>query len=168
MGYSRAVKVSILRRVLPPNNESIAKVSEEIGLNDQTIRNWVKAASEGQLLSEETSPRFINAQEKYLLIKEAASISEADKGMFLRERGLHSEHLTLWDQELREMMNQKQDLKNQEVKALKKRVIQLEKELHRKEKALAEAAALLIFKKKFEDVMMESEDDKLPKNTRLC
>jgi len=27
----------------------------------------------------------------------------------LRERGLHSEHLTLWDQELREMMNQKQD-----------------------------------------------------------
>ena len=93
MGYSRAVKVSILRRVLPPNNESIAKVSEEIGLNDQTIRNWVKAASEGQLLSEETSPRFINAQEKYLLIKEAASISEADKGTFLRERGLHSEHL---------------------------------------------------------------------------
>jgi len=69
MGYSRAVKVSILRRVLPPNNESIAKVSEEMGLNDQTIRNWVKAASEGQLLSEETSPRFINAQEKYLLIK---------------------------------------------------------------------------------------------------
>jgi transposase-like protein len=168
MGYSRAVKVSILRRVLPPNNESIAKVSEEIGLNDQTIRNWVKAASEGQLLSEETSPRFINAQEKYLLIKEAASISEADKGTFLRERGLHSEHLTLWDQELREMMNQKQDLKNQEVQALKKRVIQLEKELHRKEKALAEATALLMLKKKFENVMMENEDDRSPKNTRLC
>jgi len=168
MGYSRSIKVSILRRVLPPNNESIAKVSQEMGLNDQTIRNWIKQASEGQLLSEETSPRFINAQEKYLLIKEAASISEADKGTFLRERGLHSEHLTLWDQELREMMNQKQDLKNQEVKVLKKRVIELEKELHRKEKALAEAAALLILKKKFENVMMESEDDRLPKNTRLC
>ncbi len=168
MGYSRAVKVSILRRVLPPNNESISKVSEEMGLNDQRIRNWVKQTSGSQLLIEETSPRFINAQEKYLLLKEAASISEADKGTFLRERGLHSEHLTLWDQELREMMSQKQDLKNQEVKVLKKRVIQLEKELHRKEKALAEAAALLIFKKKFEDVMMESEDDKLPKNTRLC
>ena len=167
MGYSRSIKVSILRRVLPPNNESIPKVSEEMGLNDQTIRNWIKQASEGQLLSEETSPRFINAQEKYLLIKEAAGISEADKGAFLPERGLHSEHLTLWDQELREMMNQKQDLKNQEVKVLKKRVIELEKELHRKEKALAEAAALLILKKKFENVMMESEGDRLPKNTRL-
>jgi len=99
MGYSRAVKVSILRRVIPPNNESIATVSEEMGLNDQTIRNWVKSASECQLLSEETSPRFINAQEKYLLLKEAASISEADKGTFLRERGLHSEHLTLWNQQ---------------------------------------------------------------------
>jgi len=51
---------------------------------------------------------------------------------------------------------------------LKKRVIELEKELHRKEKALAEAAALLMLKKKFENVMMESEDDRSPKNTRLC
>ncbi len=129
MGYSRSIKVSILRRVLPPNNESITKVSEEMGLNDQTIRNWVKQAAGSQLLIEETSPRFINAQEKYLLIKEAASISEAEKGTFLRERGLHSEHLTLWDQELREMMSQKQDLKNQEVKVLKKRVIELETEM---------------------------------------
>ena len=168
MGYSRSIKVSILRRVLPPNNESITKVSKEMGLNDQTIRNWIKQASGSQLLIEETSPRFINAQEKYLLIKEAASISEAEKGTFLRERGLHSEHLTLWDQELREMMSQKQDLKNQEVNVLKKRVIELEKELYRKEKALAEAAALLILKKKLEDVMMEHEDDRLPKKIRHC
>ena len=83
MGYSRSIKVSILRRVLTPNNESITKVSEEMGLNDQTIRNWIKQASGSQLLIEETSPRFINAQEKYLLIKEAASISEAEKGMAL-------------------------------------------------------------------------------------
>jgi len=55
MGYSRSIKVSILRRVLPPNNESITKVSEEMGLNDQTIRNWVKQAAGSQLLIEETS-----------------------------------------------------------------------------------------------------------------
>jgi transposase-like protein len=62
-------------------------LSPGYSLNDQTIRNWVKQASGSQLLIEETSPRFINAQEKYLLIKEAASISEAEKGTFLRERG---------------------------------------------------------------------------------
>jgi len=45
MGYSRSIKVSMLRRVLPPNNERITKVSEETGLNDQTIRNWVKQAA---------------------------------------------------------------------------------------------------------------------------
>ena len=32
MGYSRSIKVSILRRVLPPNNESITKVSEEMSI----------------------------------------------------------------------------------------------------------------------------------------
>jgi len=51
MGYSRSIKVSILRRILPPNNASITKVSEEIGLNDQTIRNWIKQASGSQLLA---------------------------------------------------------------------------------------------------------------------
>ena len=51
---------------------------------------------------------------------------------------------------------------------LKKRVIELEKELYRKEKALAEATALLILKKKLEDVMMEHEDDRLPKKIRHC
>ena len=159
MGYSRAVKVSILRRVLPPNNEAINKVSEEMGINDQTIRNWVKTASGDSMKLEESTPRFISAQEKYLLIKEAASIAESDKGSFLRERGLHSEHLTLWDQELRDIMSNKQELKNKEVKELKKRVHDLEKELHRKEKALAETAALLVLKKKIAAIMEESEDD---------
>jgi transposase len=159
MGYSRAVKVSILKRVLPPNNESIGKVSEEMGIDDQTIRNWIKAAThEGKPL-EESSPRVISAQEKYLLLKEAAGIAESDKGSFLRERGLHSEHLTLWDQELRTMINKKQEMKNQEVKELKKRVYQLEKELYRKEKALAEAAALLVLKKKIVGIMEESKGD---------
>jgi transposase-like protein len=159
MGYSRAVKVSILRRVLPPNNEGISKVSEEMGITDQTIRNWVKAASRDGVKLEESTPRFMSAQEKYLLIKEAASIPATDKGVFLRERGLHSEHLTLWDQELRDIMNNKQELKNKEVKELKKRVHDLEKELHRKEKALAETAALLVLKKKIAAIMEGNEDD---------
>ena len=39
-------------------------------------------------------------KEKYQLVLEAASIDNEQLGLFLRERGLHSEHLTIWDQEL--------------------------------------------------------------------
>ena len=86
-------------------------------------------------------------KEKYQLVLEAAGIDNEQLGLFLRERGLHSEHLTIWDQELREMIEKKNDKKDVELKALKKRNQELEKELQRKEKALAEAAALLLLKK---------------------
>jgi transposase len=91
-------------------------------------------------------------------VLEAAGIENEQLGLFLRERGLHSEHLTIWDQELREMIEKKQDKKDQELKALKKRYQELEKELQRKEKALAEAAALLLLKKKL-DALMEDQKD---------
>ncbi len=95
-------------------------------------------------------------KEKYQLVLEAAGIDNEQLGIFLRERGLHSEHLTIWDQELREMIEKKHDKKDQELKALKKKNQELEKELQRKEKALAEAAALLLLKKKL-DALMEDQ-----------
>jgi hypothetical protein len=98
-------------------------------------------------------------KEKYQLVLEAASIDNDQLGGFLRERGLHSEHITIWDQELREMIEKKNDKKDQELKALKKRNQELEKELQRKEKALAEAAALLLLKKKLDGLMQDQKDD---------
>ncbi len=95
-------------------------------------------------------------KEKYQLVLEAAGIDNEQLGIFLRERGLHSEHLTIWDQELREMIEKKHDKKDQELKALKKKNQELEKKLQRKEKALAEAAALLLLKKKL-DALMEDQ-----------
>ena len=98
-------------------------------------------------------------KEKYQLVLEAAGIDNEQLGLFLRERGLHSEHLTIWDQELREMIEKKNDKKDVELKALKKRNQELEKELQRKEKALAEAAALLLLKKKLDALMEDQKDD---------
>ncbi|HWQ41099.1 MAG TPA: hypothetical protein VN456_03600, partial [Desulfosporosinus sp.] len=79
---------------------------------------------------------------------------------------IHSEHLVIWDQELREMIDKKPDPKDQELKALRKKNKELEKELLRKEKALAEAAALLVLKKKLDALTKEHEDDRSLKITR--
>ena len=161
MGYSRAVMVGVLKKVLPPEARSIVEVSRETGINDQTIRNWVKKSESGILPDslQESSPRFMSPKEKYQLVLEAAGVDNEQLGGFLRERGLHSEHLTIWDQELREMIEKKNDKKDLELKALKKRNQELEKELQRKEKALAEAAALLLLKKKLDALMEDQKDD---------
>jgi transposase len=50
-------------------------------------------------------------KEQYQFVLDAASIDNEQLGGFLRERGLHSDHITIWDQELREMMNKKNDKK---------------------------------------------------------
>jgi len=157
MQYSRSVKVSVLKKILPPESRSVRSVSKETGVSDQTIRNWQNQIKIGKFTSDsdEKSPRSYLPKEKYHIVMESARLSEEDLGNFLRERGLHSEHLTLWDQELREMIKDRTDQKDKELKARQKRIRELEKELTRKEKALAEAAALLVLKKKLGDLTEE-------------
>lgn len=161
MAYSRAVRKSVLMRVLPPNQENISVVSVEMGIDEQTIKNWLKEEKDININSDSSikSPRSFSSKEKYLLLMESRGVSDEDFGEFLRTRGIHSEHLTLWEQEIREMVSKKETKEEKKVKELSKKVRRLEKELLRKDKALAEAAALLILKKKLDFLTTEKEDD---------
>jgi len=158
--YSRSVKVGILKKVLPPERRSIASVSDETGISEQTIRNWIKEANSGSLDDKagQKSPRHLSGSEKYQLLMESKKIPKEKLGEFLRKRGLHSQHLTLWDQEFVEMVKDNGKKEKQKVRDLQKKVRELEKELNRKEKALAETAALLVLKKKLNVLMGDQED----------
>jgi transposase-like protein len=101
--------LGVLKKVLPPDARSIVDVSRETGINNQTIRNWLKKSKSGILPDslQESSTRFMTQKEKYQLVLEAAGVDNEQLGGFLRERGLHSEHITIWDQELRKMIDKK-------------------------------------------------------------
>jgi len=160
MKYSKRFKETVLRKVLPPENRSIPEVAKELGISDQTIYNWKKMLENGEaLLDEDSSPSSIGRVEKFNLLLEGKTISEEESGKWLREKGLHSEHLNLWEQELKDILKDKEtELKHENAK-LKKANKELEKELRRKEKALAEVAALLTLKKKAAEIWGEKEDD---------
>jgi transposase-like protein len=160
MKYSKRFKETVLRKVLPPENRSIPEVAKEMGISDQTIYNWKKMLENGEeLLIEDNSPSSIGRIEKFNLLLEGKSISEEESGKWLREKGLHSEHLNLWEQELKDILKDKEtELKHENAK-LKKANKELERELRRKEKALAEVAALLTLKKKAAAIWGEKEDD---------
>jgi transposase len=159
--YSRSVKVGVLKKVLPPESRNIASVSKETGISEQTIRNWINEAGSGSLDSGagEKSPRNLSSSEKYQLLMESKKIPKEELGEFLRKRGLHSQHLTLWDQEFAEMVKDNGKKQEKKVRDLQKKVRQLEKELNRKDKALAETAALLVLKKKLDLLMGDQKDD---------
>lgn len=161
MKYTTGFKNNVLKKVLPPENRSISDVCKETGVSDQTIRNWLKLLKNDTLnLSDsEISPESRNTSEKMTLLLEGRSIEPEKLGEWLRKNGLHTEHLSLWEQELRDKISDKDKQIKQQYNELKKKYRALEKELLRKEKALAEAAALLILKKKADNIWGDSEDD---------
>ena len=161
MNYSTGFKNSVLKKVLPPENRSISEVSKETGVNAQTIRNWLKVIKDDNLLKSdsEISPESRNPSEKMTLLLEGRSIEPEKLGEWLRKNGLHTEHLTLWEQELRDKISDKDKQEKRQHNELKKKYKVLEKELLRKEKALAEMAALLVLKKKLDNLWGDNEDD---------
>ena len=78
---------------------------------------------------------------------------------WLRQNGLHEEHLNLFQQEITKLMADKSDDKDREIKELKKQLAQKDKELKRKEAALAELAAIMALKKKLGWMDDSSEED---------
>ena len=160
MRYSRAIKESVLKKVLPPENRSTREVSKEYGIHEQTICNWIEKVDRGILnLDGELSPKQLGSAEKFHLVLEAAGVPEKELGAWIREKGLHSEHLQLWKQELRDTVTDKNKENKTELKEAKKKIKGLEKELNRKDKALAEMAALVVLKKKVHQIWEDAEDE---------
>ena len=160
MRYSLGFKETQVKKVLPPSNKPISSVAKEAGIADQTLRNWLTQSKNGTLNQQDTvggSGR--SSREKFNLVIESKSISENDHGKWLREKGLHSEHITLYEQELRDLVEDKGQTEKEENKRLRKENKRLQKELTKKEKALAEMAALYTLKKKAEELWGGNEDD---------
>ncbi|MGH9439915.1 MAG: transposase [Terriglobia bacterium] len=161
MRYSQGFKESVLKKVLPPESKSVAEVSRDTGIAAWTIYQWKRAVREGKLdeAGGQLRPEDRNPGEKLRLVIEGSALEEARRGEWLREHGLHTEHLRLWEQELRDIVSDKDRKLRQEPAETKKRLKEKERELARKEKALAEVAALLTLKKKADAIWGDDEED---------
>ena len=145
MKYSNGFRSRIIQKVLS-NGGAVSRVAKETGISYITIKGWLAKHKDGNLDpgdgSDDPLPSQRSPVEKFGLLLEGRALSDDQRGEWLRQQGLHSEHLTLWEQELGTMMNDKHIELNAENVALKKENRKLQKELERKEKALAEAAIL--------------------------
>ena len=164
MNYSPELKEALLRRMLPPNNESISKISKEEGISEQTLRNWRdKARADGIAApSKDVLPDDWSTQDKFLIVVETASMNETELAEYARKKGLYVEQIKAWRDAC---MNANGGIAkeaarlNRELKESEKERKKLEKELARKEKALAETAALLVLRKKADAIWGDPEDE---------
>jgi transposase-like protein len=162
--YSEEFKASIIAKLLPPNNVSVPDVVKETGIPKDTLYTWrVKyrnAQSESGPSSNQQANKF-NNEEKLTIVIETASLNEVDLGEYCRRKGLYPEQIASWKNAFVRGATQAPSKAERElVQKQAKTIKQLEKELHRKEKALAETAALLVLRKKFQALWEEPEAER--------
>ena len=144
MQYSDELKDALLRRMLPPNNESITKIAREEGISEQTLRNWRDKARADGIAAPGTSATADkwSTQDKFLIVVETASMSEIELAEYARKKGLYVEQIKAWKDACMNAnggVAQEAARLTKELKAAERTNKQLQKELDRKEKALAES-----------------------------
>ncbi|WP_126298233.1 IS3 family transposase [Shimwellia blattae] len=145
-------KASTLAKLFPPYNMTVAAVAQMEGIAEATLYHWRKQAkAEGKPVpgNSKNSEQW-PAEARFAAIVETATLSETEIAEYCRKKGLYPEQLIQWKQGFIQTGNpgDKAALKQSQ-----KEVKQLKKELVRKEKALAEAAAILVLRKKLRDLL---------------
>lgn len=164
--YSKKFKIEAVKKVLLRDREtSISSTARSLDVKISTLHGWIKSMENKQLKDDPTSggkieksPYHWTVKERFEIIVEASKLSKKDLAEYCRKNGLFPHHLEKWKTEFIESFGERQDKDKNDKKKLKNEIKTLSIELRRKEKALAEAAALLILKKKATDLWEEREE----------
>src|SRR5262245_53306718 len=141
--FSLPYKQKMIERLTGAGALSARQVARETGISQETLSRWLREARNlPDVSSKKRQSKTWSVDEKIRVLAEASKLTGPHLAALLdRERLLLAE-LEQWRLALGE--DAKASI------ATTKRMRKLERELARKEKALAEAAALLVLKKKVE------------------
>ena len=161
--YPAEFKDAMISKMTEPGGRSATSLGKEIGIPQSTLSRWLRdrgsvAWKVGGEMREGKGQSW-SVEEKLEALLEYERLSEEERGKFLRGRGLHEAHLARWKREFIEGLKIK-PFAGGKKDPQRKRIAALEKELRRKEAALAEAAALLVLKKKADAIWGELGDEK--------
>ncbi len=155
MVYNQETVEKMVKRMESPDFAGVLQLSRECGISTTTLYRWQRKYITKKESIDMPKKRALewNSVEKLDALLESSKLSEEELGKWIRVNGLHSESLRIWKQELSKiLMNRKQET-SKELLNSNAMIQELQKELFRKDKALAEMAALIVLKKKVEILM---------------
>lgn len=152
--YSEAFKSNMVRKMLPPGAVSAYALAAETGLNQPTLSRWLKEARSVGVMDKPA--KKWTPSEKLRVVVEASRLSDDKLGEFLRREGLHEAQVTEWRTSAEASFVDAGRSTRPSTES--KRIKELERELLRKDRALAEAAALLILQKKVAAIWGAKDD----------
>ena len=148
--YSEDLKASVIAKMLPPHNIGIPTLAKETNIPINTLYTWrSKHTESGGHRVAENGLKTPSSSEKFHAVLETAVMTEIETSEYCRTHGYYPEQLRTWRQVCEKANAQPISQEEREkTKALSQENKSLQSELRRKEKALAETAALLVLGKK--------------------
>jgi hypothetical protein len=140
-------------KVYSRGNRSIRSVADELNVSYHTLKHWIKKKSLDKSevsASKEKRPQDWSSEEQLTALHETHGLSEEALHGWCRQHGLFAHHLSSWKAAFCVDGKGGGSATTSEMRGLKAEIEQLKRSVLRKDKALAEAAALLILQKKFQ------------------
>jgi transposase-like protein len=143
--FSQDFKDALITKIVNRNGRTIASICEEVGVSYLTAHNWIKRRVNPEAVNTKKR-RERSEEEKLQIICKVSTLTEEQLGLYFREIGIYDHQYTNW----RSLALQGLSVRRMEAKKVPEdaRVKELEQDLSRMEKALAEMAAREVLKKK--------------------
>lgn len=161
--YTADFKERALQKVYSRGSRTVESVASDLNMSYHTLKNWMREEkrtpsdkSSSQRTSAPRRPQDWSASEKLQALLETHALSDQERHSWCRHQGIYPHHLERWREELER--GERPADRREELRELKTQNKHLERELKRKEKALSEAAALLVLQKKYQ-ALWEDQDD---------
>jgi transposase-like protein len=152
----------MVQRMVGPEAVSANALAHEVGVSQNALSRWLREARSLQGMGEKPggskrSKKKWSGAEKLRIVMEASALTGSELGALLRREGVHEAELAEWRAAAEAALGEP-PRSSAKPSIEVKRIKELERELQRKEKALAEAAALLVLKKKVQEIWGDEDD----------
>jgi len=154
--YGQAYKDRVVARLLPPESASVEEVSREIGVGVSTLERW-----RAEALAMPERDRTWTAAARLEAVIATAAMDESTRSSWCREKGVYPSELQRWRTAATAALAEPEEARAspQQTREAQRRIKGLERELRRKDKALAETAALLVLSKKLSAIFHGGADE---------
>nr|WP_269500265.1 transposase [Castellaniella sp. S9] len=157
--YSQAFKEEAVRKTLQRSSgRTISDVARQMNVPYHSLRNWlrsVRMAHQQTSASGEKRAADWSPEQRLQALLDTHNLSESELNAWCREHGLFAHQLAEWRAQL--IAPAKPGGDATELRRLKDEITTLQRQINRKDKALSEAAALLVLQKKYQ-ALWEDED----------
>ncbi len=169
--FTQSFKIQAVEKALErANGVTVKEIANDLGVGQSTLDKWIALARKQKLepmqdneiprMTKEKRPQDWTAEEKLNMVIACASLDEEKVSELCREKGIFPHHIKQWQQDFVDVASAGSSTSTRsDMKVLRQENKALKKEINRKDRALAETAALLVLQKKVNAIWGNDEDD---------